>query len=178
MSIRNLPSSAFGIVFAVLLTACGKKTPEPPVPKAAAPAVARTVRHATTPAKPVVGNVAGGPAHASTAFRVGAVTLGSAVDAAHKITDPTTHFTPTEDTLYASVASTGSTHDTALNARWNYLQGTGQLISSVTQHLASDGPANTTFTLHNPDLWPEGKYNVEISVDGRLVRTEAFTIGK
>ena len=174
-------SVAFGIAMAALLTACGKSTPEQPKPEVTAPATASTTRHATAPKKVATGTANGAsaaPAHASTAFHVGAVTLGSAVDGAQHISKPATEFAPDDKTIYASVASTGTTPGTALNARWNYLEGAGQLISSVTQRLASEGPATTTFTLHNPDLWPEGKYNVQISVDGKLVKTQTFTIGK
>ncbi|MEO7072837.1 MAG: hypothetical protein ABI300_07760 [Rhodanobacter sp.] len=167
--IRAMPAV---VLAALLLAACGKDKPPTtapaPVPKAV-PAVASTVK--PTPAPPA-------PAVASTAFRVSAVTLGHSVDEAHKVTAPGTRFAPDEKTIYASVASTGSAREVALGARWNYLEGAGQLITSVTQRLATDGPATTTFTLQNPDLWPEGKYNVEISVDGKLAVTEPFEIAK
>lgn len=181
---------------ALLLAACGQSAPEP----SAAPAVASSAVAATA-IKPVpVNTVAAAPAAAvtaparvaavatappaatpaapSTVFRVSAVTLGTAVDDAQRVTRPTTHFVQTDKTLYASVASTGKTGDATLSARWNYLRGEGMVISNVSQQLAADGPATTTFTLENPDLWPEGKYNVEVSLDGKVVNTQAFTIGK
>jgi len=170
---------AFGVALAALLTACGKNAPEPPKPGVATPATAASA-HRANPSPPAAraSSAATGAAPAGTAFRVSAVTLGNAVDGAQHVSKPATQFAPDDKTIYASVASTGTTRDTALNARWNYLEGAGQLISSVTQRLASDGPATTTFTLHNPDLWPEGKYNVQISVDGKLVDTRTFTISK
>ncbi|MEO5812889.1 MAG: hypothetical protein ABIU96_13575 [Rhodanobacter sp.] len=174
----------FGIALATaLLAACGRSAPEAPTSKPApATAVAATAIK-PVPAKPAAitppaATTTTVPAPASTAFRVSTVTLGSAVDAAHQITQPATHFAQTDKTIYASVASTGNTPDATLSARWNYLQGAGMLISNVTQRLATDGPATTTFTLQNPDLWPEGKYNVVISVDGKVVNTQPFTIGK
>lgn len=180
----NATRVAFGVALAIALTACGKSTPQPPK-HAATPATAASAHHAATPApatsaphRSAPAAPATVPAHASTAFRVRAVTLGNAVDGAQHIDKPTTQFAPDDKTIYASVSTTGTTRGTALNARWNYLEGAGQLISSVTQRLASDGPATTTFTLHNPDLWPEGKYNVQISVDGRLVETRSFTVSK
>ncbi|HUH31390.1 MAG TPA: hypothetical protein VLZ55_08530 [Rhodanobacter sp.] len=172
---------------AALLTACGKSAPQAPTAKTATPtavatAVTKPAPAKTPAAKPAAATTAPAaaavPAPAGSAFRISAVTLGSAVDAAHQVTRPATHFAQTDKTIYASVVTTGSTSDTTLSARWNYLQGTGMLISNVTQRLASDGPATTTFTLQNPDLWPEGKYNVEISVDGKVMNTQAFTIGK
>ncbi|MEO8746556.1 MAG: hypothetical protein ABI379_02720 [Rhodanobacter sp.] len=177
----KVTSTACGIVLACLLTACGKTTPAPAKPKAATPPATGTAHPASAPAKgtpAAPGRAIPTPAQASTTFHVRAVTLGSAVDGARHINKPTTQFVPDDKTIYASVSSTGTTRDAALNARWNYLEGAGQLISSVTQRLASDGPATTTFTLHNPDLWPEGKYNVQISVDGKVVDTKTFTISK
>jgi hypothetical protein len=167
---------------ALLLAACGKRTPEAPAAKATTSAAVATTAVQPATAKPSAAATAPTPAPtpapASTAFHVSAVTLGSAVDAAQQVTKPATHFAQTDKTIYASVVSTGTTPDATLSARWNYLQGAGMVISNVTQRLASDGPATTTFTLQNPDLWPEGKYNVEIAVDGKVVNTQAFTIGK
>jgi hypothetical protein len=172
---------------ALLLAACGKRTPEAPGAKATTSAAVATTAVQPVPARAATAKPSAAataptpaptPAPASTAFRVSAVTLGSAVDAAQQVTKPATHFAQTDKTIYASVVSTGTTPDATLSARWNYLQGAGMVISNVTQRLASDGPATTTFTLQNPDLWPEGKYNVEIAVDGKVVNTQAFTIGK
>jgi hypothetical protein len=176
---------------ALLLAACGKRTPEAPGAKATTSAAVATTAVQPVPARAATAKPSAAataptptsaptpaPAPASTAFHVSAVTLGSAVDAAQQVTTPATHFAQTDKTIYASVVSTGTTPDATLSARWNYLQGTGMVISNVTQRLASDGPATTTFTLQNPDLWPEGKYNVEIAVDGKVVNTQVFTIGK
>lgn len=170
------------LVLAATLAACGESAPETPkqAGKVAAPA---TVAAAATPAPARAGSSArssttAAPAAAASTFKVHSVTLGSAVDEAQHVSAPATHFAPDDKTIYASVASTGTTSGVALNARWHYLEGAGQLISSVTQRLASDGPATTTFTLHNPDLWPEGKYDVQISVDSKPITTRTFTIGK
>lgn len=181
MSSFTSTAAATVVVLAALalLVACGKSTPAPADKVATPVAAASVTRHAPS----VKIAAAASPAAAATtsadnAFRVTAVTLGNAVDSTHKVTQPTTRFTANAKTIYASVATTGSTADTALSARWNYLQGAGQVITSVTQRLATDGPATTTFTVQNPDLWPEGKYNVEISVDGKQVSTQTFEIGK
>lgn len=172
------------LVLATTLAACGKRAPETPTQAGNATTTApATAPPAARPTPARVGSAArsgtaAAPATAASAFKVRSVTLGDAVDEAQRISAPATHFAPDDKTIYASVASTGTTSDIALNARWHYLEGAGQLISSVTQRLASDGPATTTFTLHNPDLWPEGKYDVQISVDGKPVQTRTFTIGK
>lgn len=169
------------LVLAATLAACGKRAPESPAQagKAAAPATAASAaRPVPARAGSSAKSSAAAPAAATSAFKVESVTLGSAVDGAQHVREPATHFAPDDKTIYASVASTGVTSGIALNARWHYLEGAGQLISSVTQRLASEGPATTTFTLHNPDLWPEGKYDVQISVDGKPVDTRTFTIAK
>ena len=165
-----------------LLSACGKdRAPAVAAAPTAKPAAA--ARSDKAPAKPAPARTVGAapvvvPARASTAFRVTAVTLGHEVNAAREITQPGNRFTANEKILYASVVTSGVTAGATLNARWNYLESTGQLITSVTQRIATNGLATTTFTLQNPDLWPEGKYNVEIWVDGKLANTQGFTIGK
>jgi len=171
------------LALAATLVACGKRAPETPPTATKAAAAPGTTQPAAKSAPARAGSNASSitvaaPPSATSAFKVRSVTLGNAVDGKQHVSAPATHFAPDDKTIYASVASTGTTSGIALNARWHYLEGAGQLISSVTQRLASDGPATTTFTLHNPDLWPEGKYDVQISVDGKPVETRAFTIGK
>ena len=169
-----------GLVVCALLTACSKDPPPAPAPPAAA-----TTRSSKAAAKPVPARtVKAAPAAVPAAvaavgtFRITAVTLGHEVNAAREITRPGNRFTANEKTIYASVVTAGVTAGATLNARWNYLEGSSQLITSVNQRIAADTAANTTFTLHNPDLWPEGKYNVEIFLDGKLVQTQAFTVDK
>lgn len=87
-------------------------------------------------------------------------------------------FATSDKTLYATVATEGSTQGATLNAKWSYLEGEGQLVSSISQSIATDGPAITTFKVQNPDLWPAGKYKVEISLDGKPVAKQDFQIGK
>lgn len=106
------------------------------------------------------------------------LTLGDAVNAAHQITHASASFAPSERIIYASVATEGRSSGVTLNAKWSYLEGSGQLISSVSQPIATDGPAVTTFSVQNPDLWPAGKYKVEISLDGQPVASEDFDITK
>ena len=76
------------------------------------------------------------------------------------------------------MATEGSSGGATLNAKWSYLEGTSQLVSSISQSIATDGPAVTTFKVQNPDLWPEGKYQVVISLDGKQVAKQDFEIKK
>lgn len=177
---------------ALLLSACGKN--EPAAPPANAPAPAHT---AAAPAPtPAPAATAAQPAAAATATHAGSMapsiaatpppapltvaklTLGSAVNAEYKVTRPGNRFATSDKTIYASVTTEGSTGGATLNAKWSYLEGQGQLVSSISQSIATDGPAITTFKVQNPDLWPEGKYRVEISLDGKPVAKQDFEIRK
>jgi hypothetical protein len=109
---------------------------------------------------------------------VAKLTVGNAVNADHQVTRAGTSFAANDKTIYASVATEGRSTGATLNAKWSYLEGSGQLVSNVSQSIATDGPAVTTFKVQNPDLWPEGKYKVEISLDGKAVTNQDFEIKK
>ena len=186
----------------LLLSACGKSEAPAPAPAAAstaapAPAPAPTPA-ATAPApastsvKPAAASTAApaaaattaaaapaaAPAAASAPLSFSKLTLGNAVNNDHQVTKPGTTYATTDKTIYASVATDGSTSGAKLNAKWTYTEGAGVLVSNITQSIATDGPAITTFKVQNPDLWPEGKYKVEISLDGKTVADQDFQIGK
>ena len=192
---------------ALMLGACGKKESAPANPPAAASTAATTPAPAPTPAataapapapastaaiKPApatAGTTASAIAPAATptapvaaaadsALTVAKVTVGDAVNADHQVTRASTSFPTNEKIIYASVATEGRSAGATLNAKWSYLEGNGQMISSVSQAIATDGPAVTTFKVQNPDLWPEGKYKVEISLDGKSVSDQNFEIKK
>jgi hypothetical protein len=178
----------------LLLSACGKhepaaakaaapiatvaaKTSTPPPPKAAAATSSATT---SASAATVAASIASPAATASTntPLTVARLTLGNAVNAAHEVTHASNNFAFNEKIIYASVATEGRSSGATLNAKWSYLEGPGQLISSITESIATDGPAVTTFKVENPDLWPEGKYKVEISLDGKPVAHQDFEITK
>jgi hypothetical protein len=104
--------------------------------------------------------------------------VGDAVNADHKVRKPGDHFTQNQKTLYASVLTAGSTNGATLNATWRYLEGKGQLVSSISQRIATSGPATTTFKVENPNLWPAGKYKVDITLDGKPVASQNFEIAR
>ncbi|MGY3041090.1 hypothetical protein ACVWWQ_002721 [Rhodanobacter sp. TND4EL1] len=174
---------------ALLLSACGKHEPAPapaptPAPTSTAPVAQAPVPVPGTSAlAPAVAGSAGLASAASalpppTPFTVAKVSLGSAVNAEHQVTRVSDSFASNNKTIYASVATEGSTGGATLNAKWSYLEGEGQLVSSISQSIATDGPAITTFKVQNPDLWPAGKYQVEISLDGKPVAKQPFQITK
>ncbi len=173
----------------LLLTACGKhEASAPAAPPAASSAATATSAAAAASTAILVAAPAGAgsqaantPAPAASApppFTFAKLTLGDTVDADHKVTHGADHFASDDKTLYASVATVGSSTGATLNANWRYLEGRGQLVSSISQSIATDGPALTTFKVHNPDLWPEGKYKVEISIDGKPAASQDFQIDK
>lgn len=176
----------------LLLSGCGKDKPATP---ASTPAPASTAAIAPTPAPAGASTAAMAPAAASSAaaaasvatapaaapvapLEVAKLTLGSDVNAQHQVTRASSSFATSNKTIYASVATEGSSEGATLNAKWSYLEGQGQLVSNISQSIATDGPAITTFKVQNPDLWPEGKYRVEISLDGKPVAKQDFDIKK
>ena len=176
----------------LMLSACGKNeqesntpptTPATSAPEPAAPAAAPTPTPAST--TPAPANPA--PAPASTSgkstslkpaddIKVAAVTLGSAVDATHAISKEQHSFAPQDKAIYASVATLGSTENATLNAKWSYVDGKDEPFSSTTESIATDGPATTTFKVQNPNAWPQGKYKVVISLNGKTVASETFEV--
>jgi len=199
-SIRTTLLYSATLASLLLLGACGKHSePPPPAPPAAAastPAMAGTTAAAAlNTAAPATAGSAAAPvasqsvgmappvAPAATApaiapLAVAKVTLGNKVNDAQQVTHASSSFASDDKTIYASVDTTGSSDGATLNAKWSYLEGKGQLVSSISQAIATDGPAITTFKVENPDLWPEGKYNVVISLDGKPVATQKFVIKK
>ena len=88
------------------------------------------------------------------------------------MTTATTAFTP-KDTIYASVATTGSGNAT-LDARWTYQD--GQTVKEDSKSIAAPGPADTAFSISKPDGWPAGNYKVEITLNGTPVASKDFSV--
>jgi hypothetical protein len=183
-SLRSAVLHGAGLTGLLLLGACGKHPPAVVATPNAAASVARAPMARAAVAgpsraalRPVVAASVAAPAPSALApLTVAALTLGSAVDAGYRVTHAGTSFAPGDRIIYASVATQGRSSGATLSARWRYLEGTGQLLSSTSQPLATDGPAVTAFSVRNPDLWPAGKYRVEISLDGKPVASQGFEI--
>ena len=143
---------------------CSHKTEEaaPPPETAAAPAPADT----TAPAPATQQGVT-----------VSGVTLGKAVGADKKVTEATESFGKT-DTIYASVATTGTAATAKLTARWTYDGKAGsKTVKEDSQTIAPTGDAVTEFHVSKPDGWPAGSYKVEILLDGSSASTKPFKVG-
>lgn len=198
LSARSAALYSVTLVGLLALSACGKNEQQPanqPAAPSTAPAPASTAAHpapsttaAAAPATPAPAATAPAPATAATAastapaaadgFQVSTITLGDAVTTTdHKVKKEATTFSPSQKTIYVSVETTGTTPGATLNAKWTYLD-KSQTIVSTSQSISADGPGVTTFRMQNPDLWPEGKYKVDISVDGKQVASKNFEVKK
>jgi hypothetical protein len=180
----------------LLLSACGKQddqqqtaAPAASAAPAATPAASGSIAPATVASAPAAASTAAAaamapppaaaaPVASADSIKVGTVVLGTAVGADHKVSKPKTSFDAGEKALYASVSTEGSSAGATLSAKWSYLEGQGVTVADTSQSIAPEGPAVTTFSVRNPNEWPEGKYKVEISLDNKLVSTQNFDIKK
>jgi hypothetical protein len=201
MKLSARSAALYSVTFAGLLalSACGKNEQQPasqpaspstapapaapstaakPAPASTAPATPAPASTAAAPAAASTAAVASAPAAAENSFQVATITLGDTVTTDHKVKKEVTTFSPSQKTIYVSVDTSGSTSGATLNAKWSYLEGNGQLVTSTSQSIIADGPATTTFRVQNPNLWPEGKYKVDISLDGKEVASKTFEVKK
>ena len=109
-------------------------------------------------------------------FGVGKVIVGDAVSATHSVSQEKDTIPADEKAIYASVQTNGKTDGATLSARWSYQEGKGQLVSAISQSIATEGPAVTTFKIQNSRPWPEGSYKVEIALDGKPVSSRTFSV--
>jgi hypothetical protein len=116
---------------------------------------------------------AAAPAPVAPPFKVATLDVGKEIGADKRVKNPTTSFAA-NDTIYASVASEGSTPKVALKARWTYQD--GQLVDESVQTIAPTGPTVTEFHIAKPSGWPAGKYKVEISANGAVAATREFEV--
>ena len=113
------------------------------------------------------------PAVPPPAFSVTGVTLGKSLAADRSIAQSVTTFGP-KDTIYASVATVGTSSSATMAALWTFQ--TGQVVFADTQAIAPQGPAHTEFHISKPSGWPVGKYKVAISLDGAPAGAQDFEV--
>jgi len=194
LSFRSSALCTATVAGLLVLTACGKKEEQQntaPAAASTAPAAPATAPAPTAPAAATTAAAApaapaaqpapapAAPAAASESLKVGSVTLGNAVGADKKVAKAKNAFAPTDKTIYASVATEGTTAGATLNAKWTYQDGdTTTTVSDISQSISTDGPAVTTFKIQNPNEWPEGKYKVTVSLNGQSVGDQAFEVKK
>jgi hypothetical protein len=106
-------------------------------------------------------------------FRVSTIEVGSAIGADKRVSAPSNSFAAT-DTIYASVASEGTSPGVTLTARWTYED--GQVVNESTETIAPSGAAVTEFHIAKPTGWPAGKYRVEIAANGAPAGAREFEV--
>lgn len=161
----------------------GSGTVSAPAHAASAPAPSHTAPAPAASSHPAAASTAAAaPAAAPAPAAVPAsspvsLALGSSVGADHRVIHTASRFKPSDKSLYISVSTKTKGVGGTLNAKWLYLEGSKPTVtSSVSQLISADMPTTTTFTLHNPDLWPQGRYRVDISLDGKSVGSETFEV--
>ena len=139
---------------ALALSACGKKE-EPKTAPAPAPTAA--------------------PAPAPAGVAVSGMTVGKSIGADKKVTAATEAFAK-DDTMYVSVATTGS-GTAKLDAKWTYRKGDKvAVVKEDSMTINASGPATNEFHVSKPDGWPAGDYEVEVMLDGKSAGSKKFTV--
>lgn len=82
-------------------------------------------------------------------------------------------FAPGDD-LVARVETRGRAERATLIVDWKGKD--GRVIGHSSRSIAPDGVEVTEFHLTHPDLWPEGSYEFEVWLNGRLVVTRRFAV--
>lgn len=178
---------------ALALAACGKSEPPsqtfppasqtapPPMtpPSQVPPASTAPMPASTAPMPPASSSTAPMPARGSTTasatgIRFRDLALGTHIADDYTVKKAQTTFRPDDHTLYAAVGTDGAGDGDTLGARWTYQD--GQTVSDIAQSIRADGPATTTFRVHNPHDWPAGKYHVNILLNGKPVADRNFEV--
>lgn len=120
-----------------------------------------------------VDDVPAGDVTTTQTARVTDVNLGRSIGTDRRVTAATTDF-GRNDTIYASVATTGGAAKTTLTARWTFED--GQVVEESSQSVSSSGASVTEFHISQPGGLPPGEYQVEISLNGQVVETEEFEV--
>jgi hypothetical protein len=107
------------------------------------------------------------------AVRVTDVTLGRAIGGDKAITDRSDTFAP-NDTIYASVATGGSSSSATLRARWTYED--GQVVDESTRAISPNGNERTEFHISKPGGWPAGKYKVQVFLNDQQTESKDFEV--
>ena len=141
-----------------------------------APAAASSAPAKAASAPAAAATAPSSPAPTATNSQLSLV-IGSTVTADHRVAHAVSSFKPAEKAFYASVSTNGKSLGGTLNAKWLYLEGKKPLvISSVSQLISAETPSSTTFTVRNPNPWPQGRYKIEISLDGKSVASQDFQV--
>ena len=90
--------------------------------------------------------------------------------------DLTTIFKP-EDVFYCIVELSDAPDDTSVKSAWTAVAVEGSEPNTfIDEAEITSGSGTLTFDLSNNDLWPVGKYKVDIYLNGQLDRTLEFEV--
>ena len=85
----------------------------------------------------------------------------------------TSQFKPT-DGVFMSIRTEGTAAKYTLSSKW--LTPTGDTLTEYSQALTAGGVNDTIFSLSKPDGWAPGEYKVELSINGKLLKTVTFNV--
>ena len=146
MRIKRIPLFAVSCMAIMAVTACGRREAE--------------ARDNTT--------TSGGV----NTIAVTDISLGRSINADLTIKDNTANFRPA-DIVYASVETKGAAPAT-LGVRWVFND--NQVVDEGTREIHPTGPTRTEFHMSKPDGLPEGRYRLEVTLNGASAGTKDFEV--
>jgi hypothetical protein len=92
--------------------------------------------------------------------------------------DPTTVFAQDDQTIHLVVKVANAPSDTTVKAVWQIVQVEGYDPSVIdeTSLTLDSGQDSVDFTLSNDQLWPVGKYKVDLYLNDKLDRTLEYEV--
>ena len=108
----------------------------------------------------------------SSGVQVSNVMIGRRIDPANHITEPTFQFAP-QDTVYVSIATSGSGGANHLTAAWR--SQTGEIVQQSSEPLPEPG-ANAAFRLSRPKGLKPGNYKVVVFLGTDSVDAKVFVV--
>jgi hypothetical protein len=117
------------------------------------------------------------PPSATASVSVTAVAVGNRIDAEGRAVADGAAFAAS-DTITAVVTTATSDPNAnvpgRLGVRWLFED--DQVVNEELRAFDFTGSGTTRFEVSHPEGWPPGRYRLEVSLDGRVVRTEEFEI--
>lgn len=111
---------------------------------------------------------------ASAELRISNMMIGRRIGPGNRITEPTFEFAP-HDTVYVSVAMTGTGGADRLTAAWRSQN--GEVVQQSSEPIGPPGE-NTAFHLSQPKGLGPGTYKVIVFLGGDSVETRVFVVKK
>lgn len=114
----------------------------------------------------------------SASFSISTANIRSAKLSANESGDPeTTSFAQDDLTVYCIVELANAPSDTVVKSVWTAVDVDGVDPNTVIDEASlTSGDATLTFNLTNNQLWPVGKYKVDLYLNDKLVRTLEYQV--